>query len=142
MERVAQCQCGALRAYVSGETDRVNICHCKDCQRRTGSLFHAGAFWPRTQVRIEGESKAYPRRADSGRTVTFHFCPTCGSSMFMENELLPDHIGICIGTFADPSFPLPAFSVWEEYRHSWVWVPEEAKRFLRGRDGPVVTEGR
>lgn len=136
MERIAQCQCGALRAHVTGETDRINVCHCQTCQRRTGSLFHAGAFWPRAQVRIEGESKAYTRPADSGRTVTFHFCPTCGSNVFFENQMLPDNIGITIGTFADPSFPLPVASVWEEYRHPWVGVPEDAKRFHRGRDGP------
>lgn len=136
MERVAQCQCGALRAHVVGETDRVNICHCQACQRRTGAPVHFGAFWPRSQVRFEGNSRAYARPADSGRRVTFHFCPTCGSNLWFENELLPDDVGISVGCFADPQFPAPTVSVWEEHRHGWIAVPEGARRFHQSRTGP------
>jgi hypothetical protein len=138
MERLAQCHCGALKAYVSGDTERINICHCQACQRRTGALFHAGAFWPKEQVRVEGERKLYGRPADSGRTVNFYFCPTCGTNLYIENEMLPDHIGISIGSFADPTFPPPTYSVWEEYRHPWVAVPADAHRFLQSRAGSRV----
>ncbi len=138
-ERTAQCHCGALKAHISGGTGRINICHCQSCQRRTGSLFHAGAFWPKAQVRIEGESKAYIRPADSGRSVTFHFCPTCGTNLYYENDVLPDSYGIAIGAFADPAFPPPAFSVWEEYQHPWVAVPSDAQRFKQGRTGAAAT---
>lgn len=138
MERIAQCHCGSLRALVSGDTDRINICHCKACQRRTGSLFHAGAFFPKSQVRIEGESKLYARAADSGRSVRFYFCPTCGSNLYFDNDMLPDHYGISIGTFAEPAFRQPAFSVWEESRHPWICVPEDVHRFEQGRIGSAA----
>jgi hypothetical protein len=43
MERTAQCHCGSLRIIATGDPDRVYLCHCKACQRRTGTAFHFGA---------------------------------------------------------------------------------------------------
>src|SRR5271166_3648298 len=63
------------------------MCHCFECQRRTGSTFGVQAFYPREQVRLaKGIAKRYARRADSGRTVTFSFCPECGGTVFWEPE--------------------------------------------------------
>lgn len=45
MERIAECHCGALKVIASGEPDRVYLCHCKACQRRTGTAFHFGICW-------------------------------------------------------------------------------------------------
>src|SRR5690348_1321888 len=57
MERIARCHCSALQATVRGQPEWVNVCHCKACQRRTGSVLHAGAYFLRTQVDIGGVSK-------------------------------------------------------------------------------------
>src|SRR5215467_11595804 len=75
MTRIAHCCCGALRAEVTGEPPRVAICHCMECQRRTGSAFGLVIFFPKEQVRTEGPSKVYLRCSDAGRKVEFHFCP-------------------------------------------------------------------
>ena len=40
MERIGQCHCGSFRVIATGEPDRVYLCHCKACQRRTGTAFH------------------------------------------------------------------------------------------------------
>ena len=59
MERTGQCHCGSLRVIATGEPDRVYLCHCKACQRRTGTDFHFGASFPKEQVRFDGERKVY-----------------------------------------------------------------------------------
>src|ERR1700751_738982 len=83
MERTACCHCGSLRAMVSGEPTIVNVCHCKACQRRTGAAMHTGVWFLKTQVRFEGSEKIYTREVEgTGRTISFHFCPTCGSSVY------------------------------------------------------------
>jgi hypothetical protein len=61
MERLAQCQCGSLRAIASGEPLLVNMCHCKACQRRTGALASNGAAFAKAPSR----SKA-PEKSSSG----------------------------------------------------------------------------
>ena len=138
MQRTAQCQCGSLRAIASGEPRRNNICHCRACQRRTGSVIHAGAFFLKADVRCEGPNKIYTRRAESGRGVHFHFCPNCGTSVYWEADVAPDFLGIAVGCFADPDFPAPSFSVWEEGLHPWFGLPPGIERFSQGMDARVM----
>jgi hypothetical protein len=124
MERVAECQCGGLRAILTGEPRSVYVCHCRACQRRTGAVMHSGAFCHMSQVRFEGPSHVYTRTGTSGGNVRSHFCPTCGTSVYWVADRLPDAFGIAVGCFADPDFPAPTFSVWEESKHAWVCLPE------------------
>jgi hypothetical protein len=108
---------------VTGEPVRVSVCHCLDCQKRSGSAFAVQARWPSERVCVEGESKAWSHQADSGNRITFHFCPDCGSDVHYEIEGKFDGlIAIPAGAFADPRFPHPGFSVWEERKHDWVAI--------------------
>jgi hypothetical protein len=121
MAREAHCCCGQLRLTCEGEPVRIAICHCTDCQRRTGSVFGTAARFPRAQVtRIEGRSSTFDRVADSGNLLTFHFCPDCGTTVYWELARFPDLIAVAVGTFADPGFPVPRHSVYERRRHPWV----------------------
>jgi hypothetical protein len=133
MERTATCHCGALKVIASGEPERVYACHCKACQRRTGSVIHNGSSWRKSQLRIEGEDKVYARMADSGFEIRFHFCPHCGTSVFWEGDKNPATCGIAIGCFADPDFPPPESSGWEESMHSWLGLPTAIARFPQAR---------
>src|SRR5277367_4282094 len=100
-DREAACSCGQLQVTVRGDPTRVAMCHCLECQRRTGSTFGVQAFYPREQVRLaKGIAKRYARRADSGRTVTFNFCPECGGTVFWEPEQRPELIAVAVGMFA------------------------------------------
>lgn len=123
--RRASCCCGQLSAAVSGEPVRISICHCLDCQRRTGSVFGEQARFRATEVEIEGRTSSWDRTADSGNQITFHFCPTCGSTVFYRPDQEPDLIAIAVGAFADPTFPSPWVSVYESRRHPWVTVPTD-----------------
>lgn len=120
MRHVASCLCGSLRATCIGPASRISVCHCIACQRRTGAPFSAQSRFLRDTVTVEGESKDYTRVADSGNAVTFHFCPTCGSTDYWELSGYPDLIAVALGMFADPSYPAPTVSVWERTRHTWV----------------------
>jgi hypothetical protein len=71
MERTPQCHCGSLRVIAAGERERVYVCHCRACQRRTGAVVHSDCAYPKAQVQIEGDNKIYEREADSG----FHYGP-------------------------------------------------------------------
>lgn len=127
--RRAACSCGQLRLVTDGEPYRISICHCLDCQRRTGSPFGAQARFRADQVTIEGRSTAYLRTADSGNRLEFHFCPDCGSTVYYVPETEPGVIAVPVGAFADPSFPPPRVSVYEERRHPWVRVPDGVEHF-------------
>jgi hypothetical protein len=141
MERVAECHCGQLKAIASGEPERVYVCHCKSCQRRTGAVVHSGSRWLKSQVRIEGEEKIYGRMADSGFEIRFHFCPDCGSSVFWEGDRGPDHYGIAVGCFADPTFPPPVYSSYEEAMHPWLGVATAKEHYPGARPANLPVGG-
>jgi hypothetical protein len=65
------------------------------------------------------------RTAESGNTLTFYFCPICGSTVYWENEAFPGIVAVAIGNFADPNFPAPTVAVWEESRHPWISLPPD-----------------
>lgn len=134
--RLATCACGQLRAACSGDPVLVALCHCVDCQRRTGSAFGVAAFYPREAVATSGEASRYQRASDSGRPVDFRFCPACGSTVFWEPGRKPDVIAVALGAFADAGFPGPTREVYPHRRHPWV-APLDRARFgddrLRGR---------
>lgn len=125
--RRAACSCGQLSVTTEGEPIRISMCHCLECQRRTGSIFGAQARFPADKVTIDGRATEFSRIADSGNRVTFRFCPVCGSSVYYTMEGLPDAVGVAIGAFADPSFPAPRVSVYEERKHPWAGIPEGAE---------------
>jgi hypothetical protein len=121
--RTASCACGQLRVACIGEPQKISLCHCLDCQKRTGSTYGIAAFFHRQDVKAEGRTSTYKRASDSGHAVTFHFCPDCGSTVFWEPDRKPEAVAVAVGSFADPTFPAPTQSVWNERRHPWVTTP-------------------
>jgi len=122
--RQASCSCGQLRVTCVGEPVRLSMCHCLECQRRTGSPFGVQAQFRREQAMVEGKATEFERVGDDGNRVTFRFCPECGSTVYWTLDGVPDIIAVAIGDFADRDFPAPRISVYESRRHPWVIVPD------------------
>ena len=137
--RKATCHCGNLTLVCEGEPAKISMCHCTDCQRRTGSAFSIAAFYPREKVTVSGKKLGrWERQSVSGFPVAFHFCGRCGSSVFWEPARMPDRIGVAVGAFADPNFPVPQQSVSMADKHSWVRLPEEVICFDGFPPRPVI----
>jgi hypothetical protein len=130
MRRTATCACGQLRVAVDGEPERVLACNCRECQRRTGSVFGVSAYFARSALAgIEGEHRSFTRTAGAGLRFETSFCPVCGSSVLWTASALPDHVAIAVGCFADPAFPPPTEVAWTTERHPWVRFPESCCSF-------------
>jgi hypothetical protein len=123
--RRAACSCGQLSLTIEGEPVRISMCHCYECQRRTGAVTSNQARFAREQVTVAGQATEWTRKAESGNALTFHFCPVCGSTVYWTGEGFPGFVAVAIGTFADPTFPPPTIAVWEECRHPWVPPPAD-----------------
>jgi hypothetical protein len=121
--RTASCSCGQLRVSCEGEPVRVSICHCLNCQRRSGSAFAIQARWPSDRVTIEGRAQEFRLVGDEGSTATFRFCSTCGATVYFDNDNMPGFVAVPVGAFADPTFPPPRVSVYGVRRHPWAIMP-------------------
>ena len=126
--RVATCSCGSLVVRTEGEPIRVSVCHCLDCQRRSGSAFAAQARFPEANVRIEGATHEYVREGSDG-SATFSFCPNCGGGVFYRRTAEPGRIAIPIGAFADPGFPPPTVSIFHERQHPWLALADTIEQY-------------
>jgi hypothetical protein len=127
-DRTASCSCGQLSIRVHGEPRGVGICHCLACQQRTGSVFAALARFARP-YEVSGVPTVYVRVGDQGARFRFHFCATCGSTVFKTEDGDDDSVSVAVGTFADPVFPAPRVSVYTARKHSWVQLPPGIKVF-------------
>ena len=125
----ARCSCGALSLTLSGPSKLVVACHCLDCQRRTGAPFSVGAFYAVDAVAISGTAKEFVRDATSGSKVRTYFCPECGSTIYWKADIVPSMIGVAVGAMADPKFPPPARSVFEQSKHDWVQIDGAVEHF-------------
>lgn len=103
----------------------MSVCHCLACQRRSGSVFAAQARFPSAAVTVTGESSRYVLTGDEGSRATFRFCPVCGATVYYTSDAMPDAVAIPVGAFADPRFPGPSISIYEERMHPWVSMPPD-----------------
>ena len=102
------CLCGDVRIVASGEPYRVGICHCLDCRKHHGSLFHASAIFPAEAVTVEGPTNAYAGR---------HFSPRCGSSVFGRSG---DEVEVNLGALDAPDQLMPTYELWTVRREAWL----------------------
>ena len=119
--RAAACAaaCGWWRR---GSPYRVGVCHCLDCRKHHGALFHASAIFPEDAVAMTGETRDYAGR---------HFCPRCGSSVFARTA---DEIEVNLGSLDAPDQFKPTYELWTIRRESWLPPFPVARRYERDRD--------
>ena len=125
------CLCGEVRYDVQSHPTRVTICHCKFCQKATGSAYLVEPFFDETDFAVtSGEAKIYEHRSEgSGKQIYIHFCDICGTKLFLTFERFPEVVGVYGGTFDDPN--------WFER------TPENSKQIFLGdaQRGTVIPPG-
>ena len=128
------CVCGAVRYRVSGTPAVTSACHCRYCQRRTGSAFATLAYFDEANVRIvKGEVTQYEHRSDeSGRWLRTQFCPRCGTTVTIAVEARPGMRGIALGTLDDPDSLRIERHIWVRSKRPWVLLPSDVTTFPKG----------
>jgi hypothetical protein len=125
------CLCGAVRYECQGEAVYSGNCHCRDCQRASGSAFAPSMFFQEAAVKISGEMKSYETTADSGNKIWRLFCPCCGSQLFSKLERLPNLIGLKAGTLDDPAAFHPTMDFYTSSAASWDVMNPDLPKFER-----------
>ena len=103
-----------------GDLESVDVCHCPTLSASHGGRRPFRLRLSENSSSVEGDNNVYERDTASGLKIRFHFCPNCGSNVFSEGDRSPNSYGITVGSFADPDFPPPTLSIWEEAMHPWL----------------------
>lgn len=119
----AGCLCGQVRVVATGRPYRVGLCHCLDCRKHHGALFHGSAIFPADAVSVEGDTRHYRNR---------HFCPNCGSPVFGRSG---DEVELNLGALDAPDRFQPTYELWTVRRESWLPPFPLAHSYARDREG-------
>ena len=134
------CLCGAIRYTVSVPITELRMCHCRDCQKSTGTGGSVNAMIKSDTVKItQGTPKRYTVTADSGRTLHRFFCGDCGSPLFSRRELTPENTGLRIGTLdAEHAGGMRITgNIWTQSARSWSHIDPATTQVPGQPDAPT-----
>ncbi|MEI8179590.1 GFA family protein [Aestuariivirga sp.] len=125
------CLCRKVRYAALNEPEMVAVCHCRFCQRATGSAYMVEPIFNKDDFTLlSGTPRIYDQRsAGSGKIVHIHFCADCGTKLWLSFERFQDVVGVYAGTFDDPCW----FSI----------LPQSSKHIFLGvaRHDTVIPAG-
>ena len=119
--RSGGCLCGAIRYGFAVDPVATVHCHCRDCQRVTGSGFATVFGVASADLVIEGAATlgSYSLQAQTGQTVTRQFCSNCGSALFTKAQNNPDMLWIKAGSLDNGDWLEPTASCWTGSAAAW-----------------------
>ena len=125
------CLCGAVRYRTDAEPVMQVICHCKTCQRNSGSALSMNVAVPQDSLHVEGSAlRCYDDRSGaSGQAFHRHYCGTCGSHVYSHGAAYGSLAFIKAGTLALATWLAPSLHIWCAEKLPWVTIPQDATQF-------------
>jgi hypothetical protein len=121
------CHCGFITIEGEADPEKVQICHCTDCQTGTGSAFRISIPVPGASFKMTGQPTTYLKNtADSGRPRVQAFCGKCGSPIYSTTEgdgVQPSYT-VRVGILRQRDQLAPRRQQW--FRSARPWVTELA----------------
>ncbi len=129
--REGGCACGAVRYRLAAEPMIVHACHCRDCQRITGSAFVLNLWIERRFVEATGASpRSFTLPAGSGHGHDVFFCDACGTTLWSRYHAPPgDTLFVRAGTLDQPDSVVPDVHIFTRSKLPWLALPEGALSF-------------
>jgi hypothetical protein len=125
------CICGGVRYECAADPIAMGNCHCRDCQRASGSAYAPALLVPASAVTITGEVKYYDVTGDSGGIVSRGFCPTCGTRLFGKPAAGAGIISIMVGSLDDPSWYRPQADIYTASAQPWDHMNPDLPKFVK-----------
>jgi hypothetical protein len=129
------CLCGKVRFSADQPPLRTFACHCKFCQRVTGTSFYAESIFPLDAVQFnDGELRQYEHLSEGSKKKVFvHFCPSCGTTVGLTFERWSEVRAISRGCYDDPNAVEITSHIWTESAQTGVVLPAGVECFVSAR---------
>ena len=126
-----QCECGEIRYRLTARPEAVNCCHCRDCQRITGSAFAINAMIATAAVEV---LHGTPKVVDLGREGSGHTrawrCPTCDALLWADHPLFGDAKRfVRTGTLDEAERLPPTAHYFVRSKHPWIVLPDDVPAY-------------
>ena len=121
------CLCGAVR-YTVRQTMRFQsyVCHCTDCQTRSGSAFGIELSVLTGDLEVSGALLKGEHVQPSGAVAGIYACEKCLTRIYTDNDRRPGIANLRAGTLDNSQALAPATHLWVSSKLPWVVIPEEA----------------
>ena len=129
MKITGSCLCGAVQYQSSAAPVIAGNCHCKDCQKSSGSAYAPTLFVPENALSIQGEVRYFENVSDTGGKIQRGFCPNCGSQLFSKSASMPGLTAIRAGTLNDTSQYHPQVYIYVSSAAPWDYISPDATTF-------------
>ncbi|MCC6708770.1 MAG: GFA family protein [Gammaproteobacteria bacterium] len=113
------CLCGKVRYEARGEVLFSVICHCRDCQRASGSFGVPVMGVRKSSFTVSGATKVTTSVGGSGQAALRHFCASCGSLLFGTPAVAPDLITLYVGSLDRLDAFEPTAAIFTRSRPAW-----------------------
>jgi hypothetical protein len=113
------CLCGQIRYESDGRALFSVICHCRDCQKASGSFGVPVMGVAMATFKVTGGPKSFGVAGGSGKPALRFFCPDCGSLLFGNPEAAPGVVTIYVGSLDDPGLFVPSEAIFTRDRPHW-----------------------
>ncbi len=113
------CLCGEVRYECSEEPVFSGNCHCRDCQKSSGSGYVPVLLFKKHTINIFGNPIYFASTGGSGKSIKRGFCASCGSTIFGLFEATPDLIGIRAGSLDNPDVYKPKLDFFTNSANHW-----------------------
>jgi hypothetical protein len=124
------CACAAVRYRMTRAPMFVHCCHCRDCQRQTGTAFVLNALIETAQVEVlSGELRRFEMPTESGRPHGIYRCATCGTALWSEYGGVEKLRFVRVGTLDDPTALSPDVHIYTRSKVPWLALPPGVPAF-------------
>lgn len=127
---IGGCHCGAIRYDVSAVPFAADFCHCRDCQRTTGSPVGAWMDFKAKEVRwVKGSPTEYA----SSKNIRRGFCSECGSTLSYRSTEHPEYLTLSIASLDNPNAIEPTYHIYTDSQVKWLSMHDDCKKYPQGQ---------
>ena len=128
-KHIGRCNCGAVTYEFTGEPTLVYVCHCINCQKRSGSAFGMGLMVAVEDFNVQGELSCWERVSDTGNTNPRYSCVTCANIIYGLGDYTPGLAKVMPGTLDETQHLEPDIHIWTQSAQQWVHISPDVPQY-------------
>ncbi len=123
------CHCTKTQYQISGMPLTCYVCHCRDCQRSSGSAFSTNLIVFRKDLSLlSGETSTHSYH-NNNRTLQQHQCTHCGTTLWFASTSTSEYLSLQTGTLDNPRWCQPVAHLWMQSAVEWMSLDNRAVQF-------------
>lgn len=136
MGYTGRCACGAVTLKIEGKPIATRQCWCRQCQQIAAGGPTHNAIFKAADVAVGGTLASSRWTAASGNSLTFHFCPSCGTQVYGQSSARPHLMTVRFGMLDEPHGLRPEAVIWTDDAPAWAHIDPALESWPRQPPAP------